>query len=255
MSARSDAAKNRRYWDRESDEYQRRHGEHLRSGAAWGVWQIPEDDLRVLGSVRGKDVLELGCGGAQWSVALAGRGARPVGLDNSRRQLQHARANMRAAELDFPLVHAGAEVVPLPDRAFDIVFCDHGAMSFADPRLSVPEVARLLRPGGLLAFNMSTPLRDICWNDRAERVDSRLHEDYFGLRRFEDDAHVEFQLAYGEWIRLFRANGLAVEDLIELRAPEDGVTTYDYISRRWARRWPAEHIWKVRRGTRGGRSR
>lgn len=131
MRATSDAGKNRRYWDRESDEYQRRHGEHLRSGAAWGVWQIPEDDLQVLGSVRGKDVLELGCGAAQWSVALAGRGACPVGLDNSRRQLRHAVANLRAAGVDFPLVHAGAERVPLPARAFDIVFCDHGGSCVA----------------------------------------------------------------------------------------------------------------------------
>jgi hypothetical protein len=54
-------------------------------------------------------------------------------------------------------------------------------------------------------------------------------------------------LPYGEWIRLFRANGLEIEDLIELRAPEDGTTTYDYAPRDWARAFPGEHIWKVRK--------
>ncbi|HTD37568.1 MAG TPA: class I SAM-dependent methyltransferase, partial [Candidatus Limnocylindrales bacterium] len=97
------------------------------------MWSIPESELNVLGDVRGKDVLELGCGAAQWSIALAGLGARCVGLDNSARQLEHARRAMAAAGVDFPLVHASVENVPLPDASFDVVFCDHGAMTFADP--------------------------------------------------------------------------------------------------------------------------
>jgi hypothetical protein len=55
-------------------------------------------------------------------------------------------------------------------------------------------------------------------------------------------------LPYGEWIRLFRANGLVVEDLVELRPPEGATTTYtEFTSYEWARRWPAEQIWKVRK--------
>lgn len=68
---------------------------------AWGVWQIPEAELNVLGDVREKDILKFGCGAAQWSIALAKAGARPVGLDLSDRQLEHARALMTQAGLDF----------------------------------------------------------------------------------------------------------------------------------------------------------
>ena len=76
------ARRNRAHWDGEADHYQARHGEQLaRAGLAWGPWSIPEDELGVLGDVRGKDVLELGCGGAQWSIALAKRGARCVALE------------------------------------------------------------------------------------------------------------------------------------------------------------------------------
>ena len=64
---------------------------------AWGVWQIPEAELHVLGDVDGRDILELGCGAAQWSIALAQAGARPVGLDLSDRQLEHARRLDRGA--------------------------------------------------------------------------------------------------------------------------------------------------------------
>ena len=70
---------------------------------------------------------------------------RPVGLDLSERQLEHARRLMAEAGVDFPLVQASAEEVPLPDASFDIVFCDYGAMTFGDPYATVPEAARLLR--------------------------------------------------------------------------------------------------------------
>jgi SAM-dependent methyltransferase len=244
------AARNRAMWDGYSDEYQAKHGDELAAGGglAWGTTQIPEADLQVLGAVAGRDILELGCGAAQWSIALAKLGARPVGLDLSERQLGHARRLMADAGVDFPLIHASAEQVPLPDASFDIVFCDHGAMTFADPYRTVPEVARLLRPGGLFAFNHHSPIESICWPLGAEEVGDRLALDYFGLHQLEDGEDVWFQLPYGEWIRLFRANGFVVEDLIEPRPAPDATSSYRSPAElAWARRWPAEEIWRLRR--------
>jgi hypothetical protein len=51
-----------------------------------------------------------------------------------------------------------------------------------------------------------------------------------------------------QWIRLFRANGFEVLDLIEPRPAADAVSSYrDDEDRDWARRWPAECIWRLRR--------
>jgi hypothetical protein len=58
---------------------------------------------------------------------------------------------------------------------------------------------------------------------------------------------VEFHLTHGEWIRRLRACGFRVEDLIEVRPPEDAVTRYPYVARDWARRWPCEEVWRARR--------
>lgn len=241
---------NQASWDAYSDEYQADHGEQLAAstGRAWGVWQIPEAELLILGDVAGKDILEFGCGAAQWSIALAKAGARMTGLDLSSRQLEHARRLMAEAGVDFPLVHASAEAVPLPDGSFDIVFCDHGAMTFSDPYRSVPEAARLLRPGGLFAFSHGSTLETLCWSIGSEHAGDRLVGDYFGMHVIEDDGELVFNLGYGDWIRLFRANGLVVEDLIEPRPPEDATSSYrDAETLAWARRWPAESIWRLRK--------
>jgi SAM-dependent methyltransferase len=247
--ASEEALRNRAYWDRTSDEYQERHKEFIRRPEPrWGVWQIPESELNVLGDVSGKDVLELGCGAAHWSILLAKQGARMVGLDNSERQLEHARKAMVEAGVDFPLVHAAGEDVPLPDESFDLVFCDHGALSWSDPYATVPEAARVLRRNGLLAFSTTSALAAICWTEENDVVGPVLRHDYFGLHGFDEGEGVNYQLPYGEWIRLFRANGLVVEDLIEPQPPADATSTYWHESERdWARRWPSESIWKARK--------
>jgi SAM-dependent methyltransferase len=247
---REHEAKNRASWNSDADDYQALHREQLAThdGYAWGMFQIPEDELQVLGDVAGKDVLEFGCGAAQWSIALAKRGARMVGIDLSDRQLEHARRLVDAAGVEVRLVHASAEAVPLPDASFDIVFCDHGAMTFADPYRTVPEAARLLRPGGLFAFSHGSTIGDLVWPVGEEHMGDRLVVDYFDLRTIEDDGQVTFQLPYGAWIKLFRANGFIVEDLIEPRPPEGTTSSYrDPEDVAWARRWPAESIWRLRR--------
>jgi len=244
-----DVARNRDAWNRISDEYQREHDVQLGvEDVVWGGWSIPERELGALGNVAGKDVLELGCGAARFSIKLAKLGARPVGLDVSPKQPGHARRLMDEASVEFPLVEASATDVPLRDASFDLIFCDHGGMTWADPYLTVPEAARVLRPSGLLVFNMSSPLLLVC-DDPETGATDRLLRDYFGMRRDEEDwGATGFQLPYGEWIRLLRAHGFDVEALLELRPPEGATTTYGgWVSLEWARRWPGENSWKARK--------
>jgi SAM-dependent methyltransferase len=246
---RDPIALNRRWWNAGSDAYQEAHAVQLgRVPMAWGVWSIPEAELGVLGDVGGLDVLEFGCGAALWSIALARSGARVVGLDLSERQLGHARRNAAASGVAVRLVQADGERAPFAAASFDVVFCDHGVTSWARPERTIAEAARLLRPGGRLAFNIASPLRDLCWDPSNDQTTPRLVNDYFGLHAFDEGDCIGYQLGYGAWIRLFRRLGLVVEDLLELRPPDGAGTTYaDYVPLDWARRWPAENIWKLRK--------
>ncbi len=244
---------NREFWDDDADDYQAAHQEQLARPGRWGVWGTPESELGVIGNVDGLTVLELGCGAAQHTIGVASAAARRVGLDLSRAQLRHAVANLERAGLRTPVVCASGVATPFKDESFDLVFCDHGAMSFCDPYDTVPEVARLLRPGGRLVFNLSTLFRLVCFpiGDPDAPISDRLHSPYFGARMFDwGDGTIDFQLTHGEWIRLFHAHGFEIEDLIEIQAPADASTSYEYADVEWARRWPTEEVWKVRRGKR-----
>jgi hypothetical protein len=113
----------------------------------------------------------------------------------------------------------------------------------------VPESARVLRAGGLLAVNRMSPIYEIAAPVEADHAGDRLVYDYFGRHRTElPDGSVEFGLPYGAWIRLFRACGLVLEDLIEPRPGADAASTYrDADDLAWSRRWPSECIWRARK--------
>jgi hypothetical protein len=84
----------------------------------------------------------------------------------------------------------------------------------------------------------------------ADHATDRLVYDYFGLRQMDEpDGIINFNLPYGEWLRLFRSSGLLVEDLIEPRPEADAQSTYrDDDDVAWSRRWPSECIWRARKG-------
>ena len=249
---------NRTAWDRSAARYEETHAAALArsGGAAWGVWRIPERRLRLLDPLRGRDALELGCGAGWWSIALARRGARVVGLDLSPRRLAQARERGADAGVAVRWIRGAAERIPSPAARFDLVLSDYGATTFADPRRWIPEVGRVLRPGGALVFAHASPWRSVAQDRRSDRMGLRLRRPYFGLHLLRDRDSVEFQLPYGEWIQRFAAAGLTVERLVELPAPEDTDSSYVRVGDLgWARRWPMESIWKLRKGPNRGPSR
>ena len=164
MSSSDYVKQNVAYWSERNAEYTDASAE--RAWAAeeitWGVWRTPEAELEVLGELEGRDVVELGCGTAYFSAWLARRGARVVGVDPTPAQLATAREMQKEFGLEFPLVEAVAESVPLPDASFDLAISEYGASIWADPERWIPEAARLLRPRGRLVFLRNSMVSMLC---------------------------------------------------------------------------------------------
>ena len=250
----ADARRNREAWTQANAEYTDRSARETweQEEITWGPFSVPESEAGVLGNVDGLDVVELGCGTAYFSAWLARRGARPVGVDVTPAQLETARRCMAELGLEFPLVEASAEDVPLPDASFDLAISEYGASIWCDPFRWIPEAARLLRPGGRLVFLRNSTLATLCTPDDG-KVEERLVRPQFGLHRLEwpGEEGVEYHLPHGELIDLLHETGFALERLVELQAPEgaEDHPYYDFVSAAWARRWPAEEIWAARKPT------
>ncbi|KRF16053.1 class I SAM-dependent methyltransferase [Nocardioides sp. Soil796] len=221
---------NRRDWDRYADEYQATHGSFLGdAGFVWGPEGQSEADLKLLGDVRGRDVLELGSGAGQCSRWVNSQGGRAVGLDLSMRQLQHSRRIDAETGVTVPQVCGTATQLPFADRSFDVVFCSFGALQFvADGAAAVAETARVLRPGGRFVFSVTHPTRWMFQDDPGEEglVANQSYWDRTPYVEVDDETgmvnYVEHHRTIGDWVALLAAEGMA---LIRFEEPE----------------WPADH--------------
>jgi SAM-dependent methyltransferase len=252
MSEPEHVRRNRAQWDGWAASYEAPgRGGWAAAEPSWGLWSVPESQLRILPvDLDGCDTIELGCGTAYVSSWLARRGARPVAVDLSPAQLETARRLQREHGVAFELVLGDAEHVPRPDASFDFAISEFGASIWCDPYAWIPEAARLLRPGGRLVFLVNAPLQMLCLPDVEDGLaGDRLLRPYFGMHRFEwsDDDSVEFHLPHGELIALLRASGFEIEELIEVRPPEGSTTSFPLTTLEWARSWPCEEVWKVRK--------
>jgi SAM-dependent methyltransferase len=215
------------------------------------MWDVPEEEVRILPDVSGLDVLDLGCGTGYWCAWFARLGARPVGLDLSEEQLKTARGFQEEHGIDFPLVHASAEDPPLPDGSFDLVFSEYGAAIWCDPYVWIPQAHRLLKPGGQLIFLCHSVLDSLCTPLSEEPTQETLQRPQLGLGQIDwppPDEGTDFHQAHGERIKLLRDTGFEIEALHELYAPEGPEEEVRfYCLRGWAQKWPGEEVWVARR--------
>jgi SAM-dependent methyltransferase len=152
-------------WDRHSASYQA--GAQLPTDVAhYGPDIGNETDFRLLGDVKGKRVLELGCGGAQCSIAFAKQGATAIGIDFSAEQLAFARRLCEREEVKVELRQGDlADLAFLRADSIDLVFSAYAFGYVDDLNRVFRQVHRVLKVGAPLVFSLPHPSYDMIDDD------------------------------------------------------------------------------------------
>ncbi|HSA49569.1 MAG TPA: class I SAM-dependent methyltransferase [Yinghuangia sp.] len=239
----------RSWWDANADDYQAEHGDFLGDTRfVWGPEGLDEQDARLLGEVAGKRVLEVGAGAAQCSRSLLERGAFPVALDLSFRQLQHSRRIDGAHGTAVPTVQADAAALPFRDGSFDLAFSAYGALPFSPDGAGIMrEVHRVLKPGGRWVFSLTHPIRWAFPDDPGENGLTATHSYFDTTPYVEEDAagdvtYVEHHRTLGMRVREVAGAGFRLVDLVEPEWPEHLVQVWGGWSPTRGRRIPGTAI-------------
>ena len=217
---------NRRWWDALAGEYHVEHGAFLgESDFVWCPERLREEDAHLLGDVRGRRVLEVGCGSAMCSRWLVAQGAHPVATDLSSGMLTQGRATAARTGIAVPLVQADAQYLPFADTSFDIAFTAFGAVPFvADSARVMREVARVLRPGGRWVFSTTHPMRwCFPYDPGPEALTAETpYWDRSAYVEFGDDGaptYVEHHRTFGDRVREIVAAGFRLLDVVDRSGP------------------------------------
>ena len=219
-------------WNRTSAAYQRLH-QIPTDAAHYGPWMPDENALRLLGDVRGRRILELGCGGGQCSIAFARQGALVVGVDLSDEQLDFARhlAEQEAGDFAPPAFLQGeaSDLSRFADQSFDVVFSAYALHYVPQIETCLAEVSRVLRnhergeglSGGQLVFSLDHPFRDCFWDDESGEDSLQPMRSYFtrGPMEWQFESGGEWMRSFhrtiGDWVTLLRDANLPVERILE----------------------------------------
>lgn len=212
---------NRAGWDAIAARYQAEiYGDRFGDAFMWS-WSLAEDDVRLLGDVRGKRALVLGCGGGQDCVALDRMGAVAIGIDQSERQIAYARtyaAQRDAANASF-VTGTVEDLSRFDDASFDLAVSAHMLNYVERIGDALRETSRVLKPGAAFAFSVRHPA-DVMLTERAPL---RLEHAYWDAQhdwtwQFEGTDPVPFRQWFWtieRWCEMLASAGFAVERILE----------------------------------------
>jgi len=119
--------------------------------------------LAATGAPAAPRILDVGCGGGATLVEVSPVGTA-IGVDRSAEALRLSRSRG-----DFPLIRGDAERLPLADRSVDVVTALDVLEHIRDDRAAVAEVARVVRPGGLVI--VTVPAYRWLWSEHDEALE------------------------------------------------------------------------------------
>ncbi|HYG78886.1 MAG TPA: class I SAM-dependent methyltransferase [Pyrinomonadaceae bacterium] len=241
----------RRWWEMHGRAYQETC--RIPVDVLYGTGSPNEESLQLIGPVGGRRVLEIGCGGAQASIAFAKQGASVTAVDIASSVIEYARELAAEHQVSIEFHRRDmTDLSPVASESQDVVFSAY-AFNYVDDLLSCfKEVHRVLKGGGLFVWSGAHPF--------GHSVDSeslRLKRSYFETGKTVEGeetgcAFASVHRTVSDYFNLLVEAGFVVERMVE----PDSRERYPYDP--WYGLWgntaerlrllPATIIFKSRKG-------
>jgi len=188
--------------------------------------------LQLLGNVKDKEVLDLGCGTGVYTKILAKKGAKVKGIDISEKEIEIAkRINPK---IEFKV--GNAEKLPYKNEEFDIVLAALVLEHFKNWNKVLKEINRVLRKNGLFVFSAGNPVSN-CIRKKGSKI--KIIRSYFkegGIKSnwWDNISMIWYHKTFGTIVKLLVKNKFELidyEDAFPLKsAKELFPKEYDFTS-------------------------
>ena len=191
--------------------------------------------VQFAGVKNGMKLLDVACGTGVVALTAVRLGAEVEGVDLTPELVNRAKENAEIMGLKANFIEGDAEFLPFKENQFDVILSQYGHMFAPRPAVVTTELARVLKPGGILAFStwpvelfmgkffklieqFSPPLPDgvespVLWGDMSI-IRSRL-ADHFEQIEFGRDAMYAPTMSPAHMLKLFEKNAGPLANLVK----------------------------------------
>ncbi|HLC78094.1 MAG TPA: class I SAM-dependent methyltransferase [Candidatus Nanoarchaeia archaeon] len=208
-------AETKKWWESSSKDYQEEC--KIPIDIHYGPGSPNESYYKLLGNLKGKKILEIGCGGAQCGVAMAKQGAKVIGIDISEEQLKFAKELSKKNKVNIQFYQGDIKKLSqIKSNSQDIVFTAFALHYVADLHSCFKEVYRVLKKNGLFVLSLGHPMYG-----RINSKTLRVEDSYFNIGKgtfiFSDPTKkfVYYRRNIGELHNTLVDAGFFVERIIE----------------------------------------
>lgn len=187
------------------------------------MYYIMPYTLEKLGDVKGKRILDLGCGDGGYSRALAKKGALLTSADCSQAMVEYAKnkAEEENLKIDHHVVNAN-ELNGISENCYDVVLCSMMLMDVEDLDGTLKEIYRVLKPKGTVFISILHPCfkgKETAWlKDNGIQVlvsDYHNPKEWVGEIKGMKDPVVYRHRTLSDYVKAFVRNGFKISDMNE----------------------------------------
>ena len=180
--------------------------------------------LSFLRNIRGKKILDLGCGSGIYTKILKQRGANVYGVDISPKMIELAKKNVKGVDFKVGTVYK----LPYNSETFDIVLASLVVHYFSNLNKALREIRRVLKKNGVFIFSSDNPVLNITHRMKGKPRKYRIFGNYFKEGKLYEywprfGVRMPYQhFTFQTWIRAIVKNGFVIEDYIDTKTTKKG---------------------------------